>query len=85
MGKLLVLVLIGTLVAAFLVPYRGLTLFDRMALRMAPAAVQKKRVATPAPVRRERTRPAEPPKERLSDGDRKALDRLVSESRTETR
>jgi hypothetical protein len=84
MGKLLALVVIGTLVAGFLVPFHGLTLYDRVARRLAPAETQKKRAVTPA-VRHERVRPPETPKERLSDRDRKALDRLVSESRTEAR
>jgi hypothetical protein len=83
MGKALAMLLVGALVAAFLVPFHGLTLYQRAARRLlAPAAESHRQRATqPQPVRRERVR-SETPKERLSDRDRKALDRLVSETRT---
>jgi hypothetical protein len=82
MGKALALLFVGALVAAFLVPFHGLTLYQRAARRLVPppaAGSHQKRASQP--VRRERVR-SETPKERLSDRDRKALDRLVSETRT---
>ena len=85
MGKAFVILLIGALVAVFLVPFHGMTLYQRGARRFfgAPAETHQQHAMLPAPVRRERVRP-ETPKERLSDRDRKALDRLVSETRTDS-
>ena len=84
MGKVFTVLLLGALVAAFLVPFHGLTLYQRVARRLAPAAeIHKKRAEIPVlPARREH---AQKPKEKLSDGDRKALDRLVSETATDPR
>jgi type II secretory pathway component PulL len=81
MGKALALLFVGALVAAFLVPFHGLTLYQRAARRLSPPAAETHRQRAPQPVRRERIR-SETPKERLSDRDRKALDRLVSETGT---
>ena len=82
MGKVFFVLVLGAFVAAFLVPFEGLTLYQRVARRLVlPAAeIHKRREGLPAmpPVRRER---APKPKERLSDGDRRALDRLVSGTR----
>jgi hypothetical protein len=82
MGKAFLVLVLGAVVAAFLVPFEGLTLYQRAARRLVlPAAeIHKNRERLPAslPVRRDR---APKPKERLSDGDRRALDRLVSETR----
>jgi len=84
MGKVFAVLLLGALVAAFLVPFHGLTLYQRVARRFAPAAeIHKKHAWIPvAPVRRERP---QKPKEKLSDGDRKALGRLLSETATDSR
>jgi hypothetical protein len=82
MGKILALLAIATLVAAFLVPYRGLTVFQRVARRVLPSTSESRRqrvAPPPAQVRRDHA-VAERPKEKLSDDDRKALDRLVSDS-----
>ena len=81
MGKALALLSVGALVAACLVPFHGLTLYQRAARRLSPPAAETHRQRAPQPVRRERLR-SETPKERLSDRDRKALDRLVSDTRT---
>jgi hypothetical protein len=81
MGKALALLFVGALVAAFLVPFHGLTLYQRAARRLLPPAAGSHQKRASQPVRRERVR-SETPKERLSDRDRKALDRLVSETRT---
>jgi hypothetical protein len=81
MGKALALLVVGALVAAFLVPFHGVTLYQRAARRLLPPAADSQRQRATQPVRRERVR-SETPKERLSDRDRKALDRLVSETRT---
>jgi len=84
MGKVFTVLLLGALVAAFLVPFHGLTLYQRVARRLAPAAeIHKKHAGIPAaPVRREHP---QKPKEKLSDEDRKALGRLVSETATDPR
>lgn len=83
MGKVFAVLLLGALVAAFLVPFHGLTLYQRVTRRLAPAEIHKKHAGIPvAPVRRERP---PKPKEKLSDGDRKALGRLVSETATDSR
>jgi hypothetical protein len=88
MGKAFAILLVGALVAVFLVPFHGLTLYQRGARRFfsAPVETRQKRATLPprTPVRRERVGP-ETPKERLSDRDRKALDRLVSETRPDSR
>jgi hypothetical protein len=79
MGKVFAVLLLGALVAAFLVPFHGLTVYQRVARRLAPTTeIHKKRAEIPvAPARRERP---QKPKEKLSDGDRKALDRLLTET-----
>jgi len=79
MGKAFAVLVVGTVVATFLVPFHGLTL-------PSAAETQQKRASMPvsAPVRREKVR-SETPKESLSGRDRKVLDRLVSESRTDSR
>ena len=84
MGKVFAVLLLGALVAAFLVPFHGLTLYQRVTRRLAPAAeIHKKHAWIPvAPAHRERP---PKPKEKLSDGDRKALGRLVSETATDSR
>jgi hypothetical protein len=84
MGKVFTVLLLGALVAAFLVPFHGLTLYQRVARRLAPAAeIHNKRAGIPvSPARRERP---QKPKEKLSDDDRKALGRLVSETATDPR
>src|SRR3954467_5884256 len=83
MGKVFAVLLLGAVVAAFLVPFHGLTLYQRVTHRLAPAEIHKKRAGIPvAQVRRERP---PKPKEKLSDGDRKALGRLVSETATDSR
>ena len=88
MGKAFAVLVVGTVVATFLVPFHGLTLYQRAARRLLPSAAetQQKRASMPvsAPVRREKVR-SETPKESLSGRDRKVLDRLVSESRTDSR
>jgi hypothetical protein len=84
MGKAFLVLLVAALVAVFLVPFQGLTLYQRGSARLFGQPLQMRRqratLPAPAPIRRERVRP-EAPKERLSDRDRKALDRLVSETR----
>ena len=88
MGKAFAILLVGALVAVFLVPFHGLTLYQRGARRFlaSPAETHRQRATLPppAPVRRERIRP-EAPRERLSGRDREALDRLVSETRPDSR
>ena len=83
MGKAFLILVVGALVAVFAVPFHGLTLYQRGAKRFlsSPGETRRQRATLPppAPVRRERVRPG-PPKERLSDRDRKALDRLLSET-----
>jgi hypothetical protein len=83
MGKLFSLLAGGALVAALAVPYRGLTLYQRVARRVSPPApaarVHRPEAAPAPPVRRDRI-VVERPKEKLSGDDRKALDRLVSDS-----
>jgi hypothetical protein len=82
MGKVFLVLVLGAMVAAFLVPFEGLTLYQRAARSLVLPAVEihpkREGLPAPAPLRRER---APKPKERLSDGDRRALDRLVSETR----
>jgi len=84
MGKAFLILLAAAVVAVFLVPFHGLTLYQRGARRFlgSPAEIRRQRATLPpsATIRRERLHP-ETPKERLSGRDRKALDRLVSETR----
>jgi hypothetical protein len=78
---------VGAVVAGFLVPFHGQTLWDRIERHAFPYAVRslrgtasrpKKTAAAPAAQgRRDRIVP-EKPKEKLTGGDRAALDRLVS-------
>jgi len=84
MGKAFAILLVGALVAVFLVPFHGLTLYQRGARRFLASPAEIHRQPATLPVRRERIRP-EAPRERLSGRDREALDRLVSETRPDSR
>ena len=83
MGKALLILLVAAVVAVFLVPFHGLTLYQRGARRFldAPSEIRRRRATLPPPAPVHRERRPDTPKERLSDRDRKALDRLVSETR----